>query len=150
MQEKHARTIWNFEIRSGENPYKSRVFSGENGQSQRAFRVSPVMTTSIPLRVCQTRSEHLEPQKRGKTKMLERRVRTAKYLVFRTRENPWKQRETGGRKSLSCGGFRVRTLQPLGYISVYFRPFLTRKIFWREKQERKHKSIRFGILKTRN
>ena len=71
------------------------------------FRVSPVMTTSIPLRVCQTRSEHLEPQKRGKTKMLERRVRTAKYLVFRTRENPWKQRETGGRKSLSCGGFRV-------------------------------------------
>ena len=107
MQEKHARTIWNFEIRSGENPYKSRVFSGENGQSQRAFRVSPVMTTSIPLRVCQTRSEHLEPQKRGKTKMLERRVRTAKYLVFRTRESPWKQRETGGRKSLSCGGFRV-------------------------------------------
>ena len=71
------------------------------------FRVSPVMTTSIPLRVCQTRSEHLEPQKRGKTKMLERRVRTAKYLVFRTRGNPWKQRETGGRKSLSCGGFRV-------------------------------------------
>ena len=107
MQEKHARTIWNFEIRSGENPYKSRIFSGENGQSQRAFRVSPVMTTSIPLRVCQTRSEHLEPQKRGKTKMLERRVRTAKYLVFRTRENPWKQRETGGRKSLSRGGFRV-------------------------------------------
>ena len=39
--------------------------------------------------------------------MLERRVRTAKYLVFRTRENPWKQRETGGRKSLSRGGFRV-------------------------------------------
>ena len=45
--------------------------------------------------------------KKRKTKMLERRVRTAKYLVFRTRENPWKQRETGGRKSLSCGGFRV-------------------------------------------
>ena len=65
------------------------------------------MTTSIPLRVCQTRSERLEPQKRGTTKTLERRVRTAKYLVFRTRENPWKQREPGGRKSLSCGGFRV-------------------------------------------
>ena len=45
MQEKHARTIWNFEIQSGENPYKSRVFSGENGQSQRAFRVfSTIMT----------------------------------------------------------------------------------------------------------
>ena len=52
------------------------------------FRVVLVMTTSIPLRVCQTRSEHLEPQKRGKTKMLERRVRTTKYLVFRTHENP--------------------------------------------------------------
>lgn len=44
----------------------------------------------------------------------------------------------------------LRTLQPLGYISVYFRLFLTRKIFWREKQERKHKSIRFEILKTGN
>ena len=88
-------------------------FGGEDGIRTHVrllanwFRVSPVMTTSIPLRVCQTRSEHLEPQKRGKTKMLERRVRTAKYLVFRTRENPWKQRETGGRKSLSRGGFRV-------------------------------------------
>ena len=121
MQEKQARTIWNFEIRSGENPYKSRIFSGENGQSQRAFRVSPVMTTSIPLRVCQTRSEHLEPQKRGKTKMLERRVRTAKYLVFRTRENPWKQRETGGRKSLSRGGFRV---SPVMTTSIPLRVFI--------------------------
>ena len=77
------------------------------------------MTTSIPLRVCQTRSEHLEPQKRGKTKMLERRVRTTKYLVFRTRENPWKQRKTGGRKSLSCGGFRVVLVMPLRYRCVF-------------------------------
>lgn len=138
MQEKHARTIWNFEIRSGENPYKSRVFSGENGQSQRAFRVSPVMTTSIPLRVCQTRSEHLEPQKRGKTKMLERRVRTAKYLVFRTRENPWKQRETGGRKSLSCGGFRVLWINGclaifeggFGRLSICRKAWYLR-LFWR-------------------
>ena len=42
----------------------------------------------------------------------------------------------------------MRTLQPLGYISVYFRLLLTRKILWREKQERKHKSIRFEILKS--
>ena len=39
MQEKQARTVWNFEIGTRENPYKSRIFSGENGQSQRAFRV---------------------------------------------------------------------------------------------------------------
>ena len=64
-------------------------FSAEKTARANAhFESSPVMTTSIPLRVCQTRSEHLEPQKRGKTKMLERRVRTTKYLVFRTRENP--------------------------------------------------------------
>ena len=52
--------------------------------------------------------------------MLERRVRTAKYLVFRTRENPRKQRETGGRKSLSCGGFRVLHLRPLGQLSKVY------------------------------
>ena len=69
-------------------PVTMGIFSGQPSSKAMAFRVSPVMTTSIPLRVCQTRSEHLEPQKRGKTKMLERRVRTAKYLVFRTRENP--------------------------------------------------------------
>ena len=44
--------------------------------------------------------------------MLERRVRTAKYLVFRTRENPRKQREMGGRESLSRGGFRVKPFMP--------------------------------------
>ena len=71
-----------------EKPRKIKVFQRRASKKGIRFRVSPVMTTSIPLRVCQTRSEHLEPQKRGKTKMLERRVRTAKYLVFRTRENP--------------------------------------------------------------
>ena len=64
----------------------------------------------------------------------------------------WRRwRDSNSRVGLSRPtAFRVRTLQPLGYISVYFRLFLTRKIFWREKQERKHKSIRFEILKTRN
>ena len=107
MLERRVRTAKYLVFRTRENPWKQRETGGRKSLSCGGFRVSPVMTTSIPLRVCQTRSEHLEPQKRGKTKMLERRVRTAKYLVFRTRENPWKQRETGGRKSLSCGGFRV-------------------------------------------
>ena len=64
----------------------------------------------------------------------------------------WRRwRDSNSRVGLSRPtAFRVRTLQPLGYISVYFRLFLTRKIFWREKQERNHKSIRFEILKTRN
>ena len=105
------------------------------------------MTTSIPLRVCQTRSEHLEPQKRGKTKMLERRVRTTKYLVFRTRENPWKQRETGGRESLSRGGFRVLHLRPLGQLSVsIFVRFSFQKFaqkFVGEKTGETAKNIRF-------
>ena len=40
-------------------------------------------------------------------------------------------------------------------LRVYFRLPLSSfpkysKILWREKQERKHKSIRFGILKTQN
>ncbi len=48
--------------------------------------------------------------------------------------------------------FECGTLQPLGQLSVYFRRVLSElaKIFWREKQERNHKSIRFEILKTRN
>ena len=118
MLERRVRTTKYLVFRTRENPWKQRETGGRKSLSRGGFRVSPVMTTSIPLRVCQTRSEHLEPQKRGKTKMLERRVRTAKYLVFRTRENPWKQRETGGRKNLSCGGFRVLHLRPLGQLSV--------------------------------
>ena len=69
--------------------------------------------------------------------MLERRVRTAKYLVFRTRENPWKQRETGGRKSLSCGGFRVfSTIMTFEFFSYRFQAVLSAqnhsciKVFW--------------------
>ena len=76
--------------------------------------------------------------------------RTQRFFRFRTLENLHKSRLFRVERSTKRFRFRVRTLQPLGYISVYFRLFLTRKIFWREKQERKHKSIRFGILKTRN
>ena len=85
-KQERRQKIFDFEIFCVEE-YQGES-GGRNSQLLPKFRVSPVMTTSIPLRVCQTRSEHLEPQKRGKTKMLERRVRTAKYLVFRTRENP--------------------------------------------------------------
>ena len=85
-KQERKQKIFDFEIFCVEE-YQGES-GGRNSQLLPKFRVSPVMTTSIPLRVCQTRSEHLEPQKRGKTKMLERRVRTAKYLVFRTRENP--------------------------------------------------------------
>ena len=131
MQEKHARTILNCEIWTPEKPYITVISGGWIDQSGFPFRVVLVMTTSIPLRVCQTRSEHLEPQKRGKTKMLERRVRTTKYLVFRTHENPWKQRETGGWKSLSCGGFRVLHLRPLGQLSVYVIPYFFQKLLER-------------------
>ena len=37
-------------------------------------------------------------------------------------------------------GFRIRTLQPLGYISVYFHPLFTQKIFG-EKSRRESKKI---------
>ena len=85
-KQERRQKIFDFEIFCVEE-YQGES-GGRNSQLPPKFRVSPVMTTSIPLRVCQTRSEHLEPQKREKTKMLERRVRTAKYLVFRTRESP--------------------------------------------------------------
>ena len=58
------------------------VLLGKPVLYMRQFRVSPVMTTSIRLHVCQTRLKHSEPQKRGKTKMLEKRVRTTNYSVF--------------------------------------------------------------------
>ena len=65
-------------------------------------------------------------------------------------KKPYKSRVFSGENGQSQRAFRVRTLQPLGYISVYFRLFLTRKIFWREKQERKLKNIRFEFLETQN
>ena len=142
MLERRVRTAKYLVFRTRENPWKQRETGGRKSLSRGGFRVVLVMTTSIPLRVCQTRSEHLEPQKRGKTKMLERRVRTAKYLVFRTRENPWKQRETGGRKSLSCGGFRVLHLRPLGQLSVsiFIRAFFQKiaRKFVGEKSRREN------------
>ena len=51
MQEKHARTIWNCEIQTRAKPCVADIFSGRNGRSFQKFRVSPVMTTSIPLHV---------------------------------------------------------------------------------------------------
>ena len=69
--------------------------------------------------------------------MLERRVRTTKYLVFRTHENPWKQRETGGWKSLSRWGFRVfSTIMTFVVFSYRFQAVLSAqnhsciKVFW--------------------
>ena len=63
------RRRWDSNPRAGSSPTKR-------------FRIVLVTTTSIRLHVCQTRLKHSEPQKRGKTKMLERRVRTTNYLVF--------------------------------------------------------------------
>ncbi|MBQ7459892.1 MAG: hypothetical protein IJS72_00775, partial [Oscillospiraceae bacterium] len=58
------------EIRSGENPYKSRIFSGENGQRRCAFRVVLVMTASIALRISQLFSVRGEnARKTGKNDM---------------------------------------------------------------------------------
>ena len=91
----------------GVNADKQRVYGDRCVTDPTMFRVSPVMTTSIRLHVCQTRLKHSEPQKWGKTKMLEKRVRTTNYLVFWTRQNPWKQGKTGGRKSLSYREFRT-------------------------------------------
>ena len=45
------RTANLFNFRTVENPHGYRVFGGRNGQLPARFRVSPVMTTSIPLRV---------------------------------------------------------------------------------------------------
>ena len=41
-----------FNFRTGENPDFTGFLSGANSQLYKKFRVSPVMTTSIPLRVC--------------------------------------------------------------------------------------------------
>jgi hypothetical protein len=54
MQEKRARTIWNCRIWTLENPCVTGFSGGRNDQSPRTFRVSPVMTTSIPLRISYT------------------------------------------------------------------------------------------------
>ena len=46
------RTANLFNFRTVENPHGYKVFGGRNGQLPARFRVSPVMTTSIPLRIC--------------------------------------------------------------------------------------------------
>ena len=40
-----------FNFRTGENPEFMGILSGANSQLYKKFRVSPVMTTSIPLRI---------------------------------------------------------------------------------------------------
>ena len=45
------RTANIFNFRTGQNPHGYKVFGGRNEQLPTGFRVSPVMTTSIPLRV---------------------------------------------------------------------------------------------------
>ncbi len=49
MLERRVRTAKYLVFRTRAKPCAADIFSGENGQSQRAFRVSPVMTTSMPL-----------------------------------------------------------------------------------------------------
>ena len=82
LERKAGENTEKYSIFNFENPYIWGISGGRNDQAAVKFRVSPVMTTSIPLHVCQTRLKHSEPQKRGKTKMLEKRVRTTNYLVF--------------------------------------------------------------------
>ena len=48
------RTANLFNFRTVENPHGYRVFGGRNGQLPARFRVSPVMTTSIRLRIFKT------------------------------------------------------------------------------------------------
>ena len=45
------RTANLFNFRTVENPHGYRVFGGRNGQLPARFRVRPVMTTSITLRI---------------------------------------------------------------------------------------------------
>jgi hypothetical protein len=40
-----------FNFRTGENPEFTGFLSGANSQLYKKFRVSPIMTTSIPLRI---------------------------------------------------------------------------------------------------
>ena len=48
------RTANLFNFRTVENPHGYKVFGGRNGQLPARFRVSPVMTTSIRLRIFKT------------------------------------------------------------------------------------------------
>ena len=79
---------------------------------------------------------------------------TEKYSIFDF-ENTLISRISGGRNDQVAVKFRELHLRPLGQLTVcisilFSLPKNHSKIFWEEKQERKHKSIRFEILKTRN
>ena len=51
-REKKERTNGILSFQASKNPKNSRIFWAEGSEKSERFRVSPVMTTSIPLRVC--------------------------------------------------------------------------------------------------
>ncbi len=61
------RTANLFNFRTVENPHGYKVFGGRNGQLPARFRVSPVMTASIPLHIrhCYTRCSFIIAKRRA-------------------------------------------------------------------------------------
>ena len=51
LERKAGENTEKYSIFDFENPLKSRISGGRNDQTAVKFRVSPVMTTSIPLRI---------------------------------------------------------------------------------------------------
>ena len=51
MQEKHARTIWNFEIRTRAKPCAADIFSGRNGQSFQKYHVDRITVDSTSINI---------------------------------------------------------------------------------------------------
>ena len=52
LERKAGENTEKYSIFDFENPFISRISGGRNDQAAVKFRVSPVMTTSIPLRIC--------------------------------------------------------------------------------------------------
>ena len=128
MQEKHARTIWNFEIRTHAKPCAADIFSGRNDRSFQKFRVRAVITTSIPLRIYLKAIFSLfpvewlwtEPEKNPEKGEKTRRERQ-KILSCECLKSPYKSRVPRRWGTEWRFRFRVSHLRPLGQLSVYLK-----------------------------
>ena len=65
LERKAGENTEKYSIFDFENPFISRISGGRNDQAAVKFRVSPVMTTSIPLHVSLMLIEHLEKCKKN-------------------------------------------------------------------------------------
>ena len=114
---KTGKKTKNYSILMFWNPDESRVLCGRNRLSYGEFRVSPVMTTSIRLHICQSAVFLL--QKRWKSFWKELTERTAPIQFSNRAQSPINQGFSQYKTNTFGVNFESVPLWPLRYVSEY-------------------------------